>query len=145
MDCAPKCPSYEMLNFWALPFFVFTTMTPEAPREPYWAVCAAFFRTVKEAISAGKIVESVDRSEEIPSMMTSGSLPPVMDVVPRTRTLLSMAMRSEPSVDTLTPATWPLRDFRGVSGNPLFILPSSTTAVRESLERVSVCCLSSMI
>ena len=69
----------------------------------YWAVSAAFFRMVKLSMSAGYIEESTDRSADTPSMMTRGSLPPVSEVVPRTRTLLSMAMRLEP-FDTCTPA-----------------------------------------
>ena len=49
------------------------------------------------------MVDSVARSAVTPSMMTSGSLPPVNDVVPLTRTALTIASWLPP-VATVTPA-----------------------------------------
>ena len=66
------------------------------------------------------------RSDDTPSMMTSGSLPPVREVVPRTRTLFSMAIGFELSVVTLTPAACPFRASNGLVTSPLFILSCVT-------------------
>ena len=49
-------------------------------------------------------MERVAKSDEMPSIITNGSLPPVSEVVPRTRTALSIAILSDPLDDTLTPA-----------------------------------------
>ncbi len=65
------------------------------------------------------MVESVVMSDATPSMMTRGSLPPMMDVVPRTRTLLSMAMRSRPLEVTFTPAVCPFNTSRAFFSAPL--------------------------
>ena len=66
-------------------------------------------------------------------MMTSGSLPPVREVVPRTRTELSMAMRFSP-LDTWTPAACPLKALRELVTNPLFILSCVTLSVEPPLK-----------
>ena len=50
---------------------------------------------------------SVTKSEEIPSINTKGLFPPTMEVLPRTRTLVSIAKRSAPPFPTLTPAIRP--------------------------------------
>ena len=108
-----------MLNLPRAPLAVVTRITPDAPREPYWAVSEAFFRTLNERISDGNTVESVARSLETPSITTSGSLPPVSEVVPRTRTLVSMACRWSPPRDTFTPGRRPLIASRGLKTRPL--------------------------
>ena len=127
-----------MRNSRPWPRFVRTSITPLAPREPYCAVSAAFFRMVKLSMSAGYIDESVARSLDTPSMMTSGSLPPVSDVVPRTRTLDSMAMRSAPPVPTCTPAAWPERASRADVTRPLFMRSCVTSSVEPPWRRVRV-------
>ena len=66
------------------------------------------------------MVASVAKSLYMPSMMTSGLLPPVSEVVPRTRTLLSCAMRFSP-VAMFTPAACPLSALSELVTNPLFI------------------------
>ena len=83
---------------------VLISITPEAPREPYIAVSVAFFKIVKLSMSAGYMVDSVAMSDVTPSIITNGSLPPIMDVVPRTRILFSIASLSAPLVVTFTPA-----------------------------------------
>lgn len=55
-------------------------------------------------MSAGYMVDSVAMSDVTPSIITNGSLPPIMDVVPRTRILFSIASLSVPLVVTFTPA-----------------------------------------
>ena len=54
------------------------------------------------------MVDNATRSAVTPSMMTKGSLLPVSDVVPRTRTAETMASWLPPFV-TCTPATCPFR------------------------------------
>ena len=65
------------------------------------------------------MVESVARSLETPSMTTSGSFPPVSEVVPRTRTLVRLACRWSPPRDTFTPARRPLMASSGLTTSPL--------------------------
>ena len=101
-----------------------TLMTPEAPREPYWAVSDASFRIVKLSMSPGYREPRVERSLITPSMMTSGSLPPVREVVPLTRTALSIAAWLAP--ETVTPALWPDSAPRPLVTRPLFICSRDT-------------------
>ena len=65
------------------------------------------------------MVESVARSLETPSITTSGSFPPVSEVVPRTRTLVRLACRWSPPRDTFTPARRPLMASSGLTTSPL--------------------------
>ena len=113
-----------MLNSPPLLRRVETLMTPEAPRDPYCAVSDASLRMVKLSMSPGYSDPSVERSLITPSMMTSGSLPPVREVVPRTRTALSIADWLAP--DTVTPADWPDRAPRPLVTRPLFICSRET-------------------
>ena len=66
------------------------------------------------------MVERVAISLVTPSMMTRGSLPPTIDVVPRTRTDESCAIRSMPFEVTLTPAALPFNTSRALFTIPLF-------------------------
>ena len=50
----------------------------------------------------------------------------MMEVVPRTRTELSMAMRSEPSLVTFTPAALPLKASRALLSTPFLVKSDST-------------------
>ena len=60
-------------------------------------------------------------SEVTPSIITKGSLPPVMEVVPRTLTLFNMANLSEPLVVTLTPADCPLNASNALLRSPFLM------------------------
>jgi hypothetical protein len=106
-DDKTNCISYRVYDISKprpVPFLVLISITPEAPREPYIAVSVAFFKIVKLSMSAGYMVDSVAMSDVTPSIITNGSLPPIMDVVPRTRILFSIASLSVPLVVTFTPA-----------------------------------------
>ena len=82
------------------------------------------------------MVERVVTSEVTPSMMTNGSLPPNIEVVPRTRTLLSMAMRSRPFEPIFTPAVFPLSTSRA-----LFTIPLRPISTGNSVDNTSNCLL----
>ena len=71
----------------SFPLAVVTTITPAAPREPYWAVSEASFKTVTSSISWAAIVFHISRDPKTPSMITNGSLPPDKEDVPRMRTV----------------------------------------------------------
>ena len=89
------------------------------------------------------MVASVAKSLYMPSMMTSGLLPPVSEVVPRTRTLLSCAMRSSP-VAMFTPAACPLSALSELVTKPLFICCCVTMSVAPHC-MVGVSCLTAML
>ena len=66
--------------------------------------------------------------------MTSGSFPPVSEVVPLTRTALSAAALFAP-VEILTPAACPLKAFSELETNPLFIRFSETLSTEPDMVR----------
>ena len=84
------------------------------------------------------MVDRVAKSDETPSIRTRGSLPPVSDVVPRTRTLVSIAIRSCPFVTTFTPTACPERALIAEFTKPLFICFSPTFAIEPTIGRVSL-------
>ena len=66
--------------------------------------------------------------------MTNGSLPPVREVVPRTRTEVRAAALLVPG-EILTPADWPLNAFSGLDTKPLFIRFSDTLSTEPDIVR----------
>ena len=84
------------------------------------------------------MVDRVDKSEETPSIRTRGSLPPVSDVVPRTRTLVNIAIRSCPFVTTFTPTACPERALMAEFTKPLFICFLPIFAIEPTIGRVSL-------
>ena len=81
---------------------------------------------------------SVAISLYTPSIITRGSLPPVKDVVPRTRTELSIAIRSLPTELIFTPAACPLNAPNELMTSPLFIRPSPIISTEPSRENKSL-------
>ena len=114
------------------PFLVTISITPEAPREPYCAVSLASLRMLKLSMSAGYTDDRVGRSPITPSMMISGSLPPVSDVVPRTRTAFIAATPLSLRV-IVRPATRPLIASRAVDTWSRFMSFSVTVSTDPAL------------
>ena len=110
-------------------------MTPEAPREPYWAVSEASFRMVMLSISLGASELNMVISENTPSMITSGSLPPESEVVPRTRILVP-PIGSPPLWVITTPATLPFKASAGLETTPLFISSFFTRSMAPETVRL---------
>ena len=85
-------------------FLVVTRITPFAPREPYTAVAEASFNTSIEAMSEG--LRFCKEPPINPSITTSGPVSAVIELIPRTRIVLSCDGSPEPD-NTDTPAIRP--------------------------------------
>ena len=115
-------------------FLVVTRITPLAPREPYTAVAEASFNTSMEAISAG--FNDWREPPMNPSITTSGPVSAVIELIPRTRMVLSPLGSPEPE-STDTPAIRPCKASDtlpvGVLFNASAVFTEATAPVKSLL------------